>query len=347
MASGGLPHQPLSATFPAQFAKESLGPSNAGLLDNRGSAPASALPSSDAHPRHIVHDERDAFILWLRGEFAAANAIIDAMCNHLHVIGEPSEYDYLLACIQRRRFNWNVVLNMQQYFPVEEVNNALQQAALRKQQVRNQTNQPSMPHHNVEELKDPRTINLFRGSNGDAQNVIPQAEVSVSDMSVIMNRDLPLSNLSLPQELYNGKVIQNPASRMSKFDASQSRSKTVIDSMEQTTSQTSPNLTLAKSPVGQEIILGPENNTSTVLMKHPGTFGGKLFNADFTTLSREDQDARLPMIKVSKHFQCWEQAEGNLVSPIFYMHSCKPMPFEHGIRRASMFIQCVHFTYKC
>ncbi|KAJ9554043.1 hypothetical protein OSB04_018088 [Centaurea solstitialis] len=79
-------------------------------------------------------DERDGFISWLRGEFAAANAIIDSLCHHLKSVGEPGEYDGVIGSIQQRRCNWNPVLHMQQYFSVAEVFNALQQVTWRKQQ---------------------------------------------------------------------------------------------------------------------------------------------------------------------------------------------------------------------
>ena len=78
-------------------------------------------------------DERDGFITWLRGEFAAANAIIDTLCHHLRLVGEPGEYDSVIGCIQQRRSNWNPVLHMQQYFSVAEVGHALQQVAWRWQ----------------------------------------------------------------------------------------------------------------------------------------------------------------------------------------------------------------------
>lgn len=83
-------------------------------------------------------DERDGFISWLRGEFAAANAIIDGLCHHLRTISEPGEYDAVLGCIQQRRCNWNTVLYMQQYFPVAEVMQTLKQAAWRRQQQQQQ-----------------------------------------------------------------------------------------------------------------------------------------------------------------------------------------------------------------
>ncbi|XP_043720220.1 RNA demethylase ALKBH10B-like [Telopea speciosissima] len=86
------------------------------------------------HRQQWFPDERDGFISWLRGEFAAANAIIDSLCHHLRSIGEPGEYDFVLNCIQQRRCNWNPVLHMQQYFSVAEVILALQQAQWRIQQ---------------------------------------------------------------------------------------------------------------------------------------------------------------------------------------------------------------------
>ncbi|CAK9176618.1 unnamed protein product [Ilex paraguariensis] len=86
------------------------------------------------HQRPWLIDERDGFIAWLRGEFAASNAIIDALCNHLRVTGEPGEYDGVVGCIQQRRCNWNPVLHMQQYFSVTEVLYALQQVSWRRQQ---------------------------------------------------------------------------------------------------------------------------------------------------------------------------------------------------------------------
>ncbi|RHN78121.1 hypothetical protein MtrunA17_Chr1g0162041 [Medicago truncatula] len=79
-------------------------------------------------------DERDGFMNWLRSEFAAANAIIDCLCQHLGVAGESGEYDHVVGAIQQRRINWNQVLLMQQYYSVNEVEYALQQVAWRKQQ---------------------------------------------------------------------------------------------------------------------------------------------------------------------------------------------------------------------
>ncbi|XP_039023664.1 RNA demethylase ALKBH10B-like isoform X1 [Hibiscus syriacus] len=84
--------------------------------------------------RQWLPDERDGFIYWLRGEFAAANAMIDFLCQHLREIGDVGEYEAVVACIQQRRCHWNPVLHMQQYFSVAEVSQALQQVLWRRRQ---------------------------------------------------------------------------------------------------------------------------------------------------------------------------------------------------------------------
>lgn len=317
MASGGMPHQPLPAAFLAHFGKDSHGHTNAGLLDSRGPA-AAGLPPPEIHPRHIVPDERDAFISWLRGEFAAANAIIDAMCHHLRMIGESSEYDFLFTCIQQRRYNWTLVLHMQQFFSVAEVIYALQQATWRKQQARN-VNQLAVQHQSVEDVKDPRPINTVRGLKGEVSNAIPQSEVPVPEMSSVMNRDLSLSDLSLSQEVYSGKILQYPVSKIDEVGASQNLPKSAVDPVEQSSSQVSPDSTHRTMPrhtEEQEPHIDAESKVSTAVSKSPGSYGGKIFSTDFTVLSNEEQDARLPMIKVSKHFQCWEHIEGILVNVV-------------------------------
>lgn len=77
-------------------------------------------------PQQWFVDERDGFISWLRGEFAAANAIIDLLMHHLRITGEPGQYDHLAGCIHQRRFHWAPILHLQQYFPVANVMYALQ-----------------------------------------------------------------------------------------------------------------------------------------------------------------------------------------------------------------------------
>ncbi|XP_011021730.1 PREDICTED: uncharacterized protein LOC105123720 isoform X4 [Populus euphratica] len=117
-----------------------------------GAGGGAASAGNEIHQHHPQRhqwfpvDERDGFISWLRGEFAAANAIIDSLCHHLRAVGEPGEYDLVVGCIQQRRCNWNPVLHMQQYFSVGEVVAALQQAVLRRQQQQQQQNHHHHQH---------------------------------------------------------------------------------------------------------------------------------------------------------------------------------------------------------
>ncbi|XP_010554383.1 PREDICTED: uncharacterized protein LOC104824118 isoform X3 [Tarenaya hassleriana] len=98
-------------------------------------APASAAAAPPPAPGggHWIPDERDEFILWLWSESPAANAIIDLLCQHLHAVEDPGEYDTVLAGISQRRYNWTPVLHMQQYFPVADVVYSLQQIAWMRQ----------------------------------------------------------------------------------------------------------------------------------------------------------------------------------------------------------------------
>ena len=77
---------------------------------------------------------RDAIIAWFRGEFAAANAIIDSLLSHLSEIsrgetGPGNGYEAVFAAIHRRRMNWIPVLHMQKYFSIADVAIALRNAS--------------------------------------------------------------------------------------------------------------------------------------------------------------------------------------------------------------------------
>ncbi|GAB4841180.1 hypothetical protein Ancab_021924 [Ancistrocladus abbreviatus] len=82
---------------------------------------------------------RDSILAWYRGEFAAANAIIDALCNHLTQLnnigavgGSSSEYEAVFTAIHRRRLNWIPVLQMQKYFSIADVALELRKVAAAK-----------------------------------------------------------------------------------------------------------------------------------------------------------------------------------------------------------------------
>ncbi|XVF72484.1 hypothetical protein PTKIN_Ptkin12aG0124800 [Pterospermum kingtungense] len=78
---------------------------------------------------------KDTIISWFRGEFAAANAIIDALCGHLAQLqgGDGgSEYEAVFAAIHRRRLNWIPVLQMQKYHSIADVSMELKKVAAKK-----------------------------------------------------------------------------------------------------------------------------------------------------------------------------------------------------------------------
>lgn len=114
--------------------------------------------------RKTMIDERDVFISWIRGEFAAANAIIDALCNHLRSVGEAGEYESVMACIQQRRYNWISILQMQHYYSVADVALALQQVtSAKKHRKRNKngalrSSQASLQLNNASPDVDPPEI---------------------------------------------------------------------------------------------------------------------------------------------------------------------------------------------
>ncbi|KAK8691592.1 hypothetical protein V6N13_075096 [Hibiscus sabdariffa] len=87
--------------FPAPSAAGAGGSSNAVALGG------GAGVFNQQHHQNWIPDERDGFIYWLRGEFAAANAMIDAICNHLR----------------------------EHFFSITEVSYALQQVAWRRRQM--------------------------------------------------------------------------------------------------------------------------------------------------------------------------------------------------------------------
>lgn len=138
-------------------------------------------------PRQWYVDERDGFISWLRGEFAAANAIIDLLINHLRVAGEAGEYDHVAGCIHQRRFHWTPILHLQQYFPVADVNYALQQVEWRQRQ------QTPQRHSYRRKEKDGRKSGfghtyVHRSDGVQESHGSPASGMAVSDVANVENQ---------------------------------------------------------------------------------------------------------------------------------------------------------------
>ncbi|XP_018433676.1 RNA demethylase ALKBH10B isoform X2 [Raphanus sativus] len=89
-------------------------------------------------PGNWIPDGRDGFISWIRGEFAAANAIIDSLCQHLVVVGDQNEYESVISTIQQRQASWSQVLYMQQFYSIADISYSLHQAAALKRRQQQQ-----------------------------------------------------------------------------------------------------------------------------------------------------------------------------------------------------------------
>ncbi|XP_009607167.1 RNA demethylase ALKBH10B [Nicotiana tabacum] len=98
--------------------------------------PEAASPVVKPPPPTVVSETfaKDAILAWFRGEFAAANATIDALCNHITQLegGRSSEYESVFAAVHRRRLNWIPILQMQKYCSITEVTVELRKVADRK-----------------------------------------------------------------------------------------------------------------------------------------------------------------------------------------------------------------------
>ncbi|XWS36257.1 hypothetical protein CRYUN_Cryun20dG0069900 [Craigia yunnanensis] len=83
------------------------------------------VPMMQAVPAVADVLSKDTIISWFRGEFAAANAIIDALCGHLAQLqggGDGgSQYEAVFVAIHRRRLNWIPILQMQKYHSIADV----------------------------------------------------------------------------------------------------------------------------------------------------------------------------------------------------------------------------------
>ncbi|KAJ6838839.1 uncharacterized protein M6B38_319320 [Iris pallida] len=102
-----------------------------GAVTSPAATTAPVMPAAAAAAAAPEVYARDSIIAWFRGEFAAANAIIDALCGHLEQIGGggDSEYEAAFAAINRRRMNWFPVLHMQRFFSIGEVSSELRRVA--------------------------------------------------------------------------------------------------------------------------------------------------------------------------------------------------------------------------
>ncbi|CAH2071870.1 unnamed protein product [Thlaspi arvense] len=151
-------------------------------------------------PGAVVSDGlgKDALISWFRGEFAAANAIIDTMCAHLRKTGggggdealSGSEYEAVFAAIHRRRLNWIPVLQMQKYHSIAEVAIELQKVAAKKaedlKEMKTEAEDLKQKKTEAEEVKkvcfngEKVTENELNGDVEDVEDDSPSSDITDS-----------------------------------------------------------------------------------------------------------------------------------------------------------------------
>lgn len=130
---------------------------------------------------------KDAIIAWFRGEFAAANAIIDALCNHLtHLDSNGSDYESVFAAIHRRRLNWIPVLHMQKYFSIADVAIELRKTAAKKDEDKKIKEDDSFEGSDAKDEQEETNIN---NNNNNVQVVELQVQRQKNQIFVDSTKD--------------------------------------------------------------------------------------------------------------------------------------------------------------
>ncbi|KAJ7535565.1 hypothetical protein O6H91_12G038900 [Diphasiastrum complanatum] len=271
-------------------------------------------------PQHWVPDERDNFISWLRSEFAAANAIIDAFCQHLRIIGNSGEYDLVFACLQQRRYNWNVILHLQQYFSVSEVMLALQQVAQKKHQARTADLLPTYTEVETIDLNSNGMISVRAQKEGslnkmDAEQIIlknrasdrleglkDDSEKGKNQLGNNEREELLKKHPSVTQGLLEYKVTENGAVQNKQLHL-------------QGTSSSPP---LASHAHGQKNSewrkRNSQNRFGLTSKKREGYISKCSIDSKF--YSNAEEDARFAAMKMSSKFSCHEDFEGQLINVV-------------------------------
>ncbi|KAM0954260.1 putative oxoglutarate/iron-dependent dioxygenase, RNA demethylase ALKBH9B/ALKBH10B [Dioscorea sansibarensis] len=138
---------------------------------------------------------REAILAWYRGEFAAANAIIDALCAHLGEIADGApEYEAVFAAIHRRRMNWVPVLHMQKYYSIADVTAELLRATEMKRaamEVNEERARASIIEEEpLKEVEDERTGSTVEISHHEAEAEAEAAAAAAAAVAVAVADNL-------------------------------------------------------------------------------------------------------------------------------------------------------------
>ncbi|KAH7577489.1 hypothetical protein JRO89_XS01G0257800 [Xanthoceras sorbifolium] len=144
---------------------------------------------------------KDAIIAWFRGEFAAANAIIDSLCGHLTQLtgtgvgggagrGEGSEYEAVFTAIHRRRLNWIPVLQMQKYHSIADVAVELRKVAEKKAELKEGGGE-----ERIEEINDYPENGEVEVQN-DEKITKNEEKIGAEEAAVVEEDDSPNSDIT-------------------------------------------------------------------------------------------------------------------------------------------------------
>ncbi|XP_043711119.1 RNA demethylase ALKBH10B-like isoform X2 [Telopea speciosissima] len=169
-----------------------------------GAQMASAMPMQEPQMPSETF-ARDAIIAWFRGEFAAANAIIDALCNHLTQLdgfdGQEAEYESVFAAIHRRRLNWIPILQMQKYYSIADVALELRKVAAKKMKMREEGEEKKIEgakgffHQEEDTCKGANSVQVANGESGDEK----KEESKVEGVDEVVEEDSSVDAQSDPK----------------------------------------------------------------------------------------------------------------------------------------------------
>jgi hypothetical protein len=146
-------------------------------------------------PPMLVSDSfaKDAILAWFRGEFAAANAIIDALCSHLSHLSSSADYTNVFAAIHRRRLHWIQILQMQKYHSIADVALQLRLVAENNKTVLEQQHviENDVVAEEPEEEEQKTEEKLINGGGGDEHEEYDSPESEITDsgklITIIIN----------------------------------------------------------------------------------------------------------------------------------------------------------------
>ncbi|KAI5062510.1 hypothetical protein GOP47_0023049 [Adiantum capillus-veneris] len=255
-------------------------------------------------------DEKDAYIGWLKSEFAAANAIIDGMCQHMRSIGNPEDYDVVFSCLNKRRHAWTPTLYMQHFYSVADIVNSLEEVAQKKLQAccssLSLMNSTSNVHHavcqdqwNNSHMKPPKR-----------NTTLPQCQQQRTELSKESSPNVWANAAS------NGNALceagrDGRAKPHSTTNSTVGISESCAPSCDNTTNEE----VKAISTTGFSNDTGLNNTIQQAsLLKCEGLDTTRLLNSEVAIASNEEEEARHALIKRSMQFQCCELEDGQPVN---------------------------------